>query len=382
MGKCFPQKMALRDKKIQASSENLRHSAKKVGMAQGSLVYVGKPNTEHRPSIKIIDYDREHLEEHSVKNTDDFFSMPIPTSTSDCKVNWVNLDGVQDQRIIEKFGVKYQLDSLVLEDIMNTEQRPKVEFFDKYLFVSMKMLSYDPAYNALDEEQVSCVLGKNYVLSFQEKPGDVFDPLRERIRKKKGGIHQKGADYLLCALVDIVIDNYFVILDTIAQSLYEIEEKLFDKTKDHREENTHKIIQEHKKIIMTIQRCIYPMKEAINRLKRNDAGVMDERNIKYLNDVHDHATQVAENVDFLRETNVGLQDIYLSSLSNKTNQIMQVLTIISTIFIPLTFIVGVYGMNFKHMPEIYWKYGYGSIWVLMALITGSLLYYFRKKKWI
>lgn len=359
------------------------HSTKdKVGLPPGTLVYVGKATESLSSIIKIIGYGGEKLEEHHVKNPDDFFSSSMPEYESSQAISWVNIDGVQDQRIIEKFGRKYNMDSMVLEDIMNTEQRPKVEFFEDYIFISMKMLSYDSTCNVLDVEQVSFVLGRNYVLSFQEKPGDVFDPIRTRIRKKQGGIHYKGADYLLCALIGIIIDSCIHILDTITQSLSEIEERLFDRTKDQEEENTHKAIQENKKIIMTIQRCIYPLKEGINRLKRDDSGLIDARNARYLNDVHDHAVQVAEHVDFLREMNVGLQDIYLSSLSNKMNQIIQVLTIISTIFIPLTFIVGVYGMNFRYMPEVYWEYGYAAIWGVMILLTGGLLYYFRRRKWI
>ena len=180
-----------------------------------------------------------------------------------------------------------------------------MEIFERYIFISMKMLSYISIVNALDVEQVSFVMGKNYVLSFQEKPGDVFDPIRKRIRKKQGGIHYKGSDYLLCSLIDIIIDNYFIILDNISHSLSETEEKLFDKTMDQEEENTNKVIQENKKIIMTIQRCIYPLREAINRMRRDDSGLIDERNVRYLDDVYDHSVQLTENVEFLREMNTG-----------------------------------------------------------------------------
>ena len=279
--------------------------------------------------------------------------------------------------IIEKLGKCYNLHPLLQEDILNTEQRPKMEDFGDYLFLALKMLNYDEN-GVIEAEQVSLVLGSKYVISFQEHEGDVFNSIRERIRKKKGRIRKSGADYLAYALLDAIVDNYFIILENIEERI-EATEKLL--TANPATE-TLQSIRELKKDAIFLRKSIWPLREVISNLEESESPLIHESLGAYLRHVYDHTIQIIDTVESLRDTISGLLDVYLSTLSNRMNEVMKVLTIFASIFIPLTFIAGIYGMNFTFMPELDWQWGYFAALCIMALAAGAMLVYFKRKKWL
>ena len=362
------------DLKESRNPEGVKHTSEKQGLPPGSLTYVGERGSSNT-IISVIDYDGDIFDEKLVETAEHCYPLK-ETNT----VSWINVDGLKDVKIISMIGQHFGLDPLMLEDILNTEQRPKVEVFGDHFFFTLKMLSYHKKNRQIEAEQVSFVLGRNYVISFQEYPGDIFEPVRNRLRNKWGNIRYQHSDYLVYALIDVVVDNYFIILDSLGHEIEKIEDIVFEGQK--RVEDPMKIIQQNKRQIQILQRSIHPLREAITKLQRNESNLIHKHTLKYFNDVRDHTIQVIENIDSYRDLNVSVQDVYLSSLSHKMNQVMQVLTIISTIFIPLTFISGVYGMNFKYMPELSSKFGYWSVLGIMGLISGIQLYFFRKKGWI
>ena len=352
----------------------------KVGMPPGALLYVGK-NRDVPTTIDVMQYDADSLSERKVEDHQTFLTEQIQSlTTNQEKVCWINVNGLNDVSLMRQFGQCLGLDPLVLEDILNTEQRPKMEVFANHIFFTLKMLRHKTDAKKVDVEQVSFILGPGFVVSFQERAGDVFDLVRTRLRKKWGGLRFKGADYLLYSLTDVIVDNYFLVLESVSHSVSKIEERILSERYEGQE--IPKVIQANKKLILTVQRSIYPLRESINKLQHNEGQLLDDRNVKYFNDVHDHTIQVIESIENFRDMNLGLQDVYHSTLSNKMNQVMQMLTIISTIFIPLTFIAGVYGMNFRDMPEIEWRYGYHFAWTLMVVIAIVLLLFFKRKRWI
>ena len=354
--------------------ERVASLSEKSGLPPGSLVYVGG-ETQVKTFITVMDYDGHELEEHLVEGPDQCY--PFKNSHT---ISWINVDGLQNVNIIGQIGQHFGLDALLLEDVLNTEQRPKVEVFDECLFFTLKMLSYDKKTRKIDTEQVSFVLGRNYVLSFQERHGDVFEPVRQRLRNNWGSIRHQSTDYLVYALIDVVVDNYFIILEALGEELEEVEDAAFAESKNNPE--IMSIIQQNKRQTQMLQRSIYPLREAISKIQRNESNLIQKRNIRYFDDVRDHTIQVIENIDSYHDINIGVQEVYLSSLSHKMNQVIQVLTIISTLFIPLTFIVGVYGMNFHYMPELNWRYGYWVVWGIMGAVVMGLLVFFRRRGWI
>jgi magnesium transporter len=267
-----------------------------------------------------------------------------------------------------------------LEDILNTDHRPKVEDFGKYIYIVLKMLSYDNANNEVVSEQVSLVLGSNFVLSFQEDitSGDVFNPIRERIRTDGSQIRTMGADYLAYSLMDIVIDNYFVVLETLGERIDDIEEELVTNPASQTLQGIHNL----KKEMLYLRKSVWPLREVIYSLERSESQLVTKTTAVYLRDVYDHTIQVIDTIETFRDTVSGMLDIYLSSVSNRLNSVMKVLTVIATIFMPLTFLAGVYGMNFRHMPELEWTWGYPVVLLVMFSVGISMLVYFRKKKWL
>ena len=343
-----------------------------TGLPPGTVVHVGE-HFEQQVSISAIHYNEETLKEQKIANfVDDY------TAKGNGVVNWINVDGLEDIHVIEAIGRRFGLDALILEDVANTEQRPKVEFFDKYIFFALKMLSYDKKTHVIHSEQVSFVLGENYVISFQERSGDVFDPVRYRLRKRWGNMRYRKADYLVYSLIDVVVDNYFLVLENIRKRI----ESLENQSTDDVGERWLRLMQRVKREIQMVKKAIHPLREAVNKLQRDETNLIEERTIKFFNDVNDHTLHAIEEIDSYYEHVSSVQQIYLSNLSHKMNQVIQVLTIISTIFIPLTFIVGVYGMNFRVMPELTWKYGYWAIWGIMVGVAGLLLAFFKRKRWI
>jgi len=288
------------------------------------------------------------------------------------------LDGIHQLDNIEKIGEHFKIHPLVLEDIMNTGQRPKMEDFNDYLFIVLKMLSYDEEENETKTEQVSLILSSKFVISFQESEGDVFDPVRERIRSDRGRIRKMGVDYLAYSLIDAIVDNYFMVLEKIGEKIEDIEDEL---VKNPTPEVLHTIHRLKRELIF-LRKSVWPLREVISRLERWESPLIDKSIDIYLRDVYDHTIQVIDALETFRDMLSGMLDIYLSSLSNRMNEVMKVLTIIATIFIPLTLISSIYGMNFKYMPELDWFWGYPLVYTVMLAVSAVMLIYFRRKKWL
>ncbi|WP_094226515.1 magnesium/cobalt transporter CorA [Methanolobus psychrotolerans] len=348
-------------------------ASKKAGLAPGTLVHVGEERTE-KPKITIIDYDRDNYQEHVVENVEECFPFKdYPT------VSWINLDGIHQVDIIEKLGKHFGLHPLVMEDILHTSQRPKMEDYDSYIYIVLKMLWFaDDDDKNVQAEQVSIILGNNFVLSFQEIEGDTFNFLRERLRNAKGRIRLMGADYLAYALLDSIVDNYFIIIERFGEIIEDLEDKLIENPSPETLQSIHDL----KKEMIYLRKSVWPLREVINGLERTESPLFKDTTSVFLKDVYDHTIQVAEAVETYRDILSGILDVYLSSISNKMNEIMKMLTIIATIFIPLTFVAGMYGMNFTYMPELDWKWGYPAVWFVNILIFLSMYTYFRKKKWL
>ena len=345
--------------------------SKKTGLPPGTVVHIGDKRIE-KAKIDIIDYDEAQFQEKAAKKAEECFPFK-DTET----VTWINISGIHDVEIIKKIGKEFKLHPLVLEDIVNTGQRPKYEDFDDHIFVVLKMLYYDDKSDEIKTEQVSLIVGSNFVISFQELEGDVFHPIRERIRNSKGRIRKAGADYLAYALLDAVVDGYFIILEKIGERIEGIEEELVKNPTPE----TLKIIHDLKREMIFLRRSVWPLREVISVLERGESSIIHEKTQIYLRDVYDHTIQVIDTIETFRDMVSGMLDIYLSSVSNRMNQVMKVLTIIATIFIPLTFIAGIYGMNFKYMPELEWKPGYFIALGLMFVIGLSMFIHFKRKKW-
>jgi magnesium transporter len=293
-------------------------------------------------------------------------------------VTWINIDGLHQIEILEKIGECYGLHPLVLEDILNTDQRPKMEDYGDYIYIVLKMLDQGNNSNEIVTEQISLILGPNFVFSFQEKEGDVFDPIRERIRNGKGRIRKMGGDYLAYALLDSIVDNYFIILEKLSEKIEYLEEKLITRPTPETLQTIHHI----KREMIFLRKAIWPLREVIGGLERNESSLIEESTKIYLRDIYDHTIQTIDTIETFRDMVSGMLDIYLSSVSNRLNSVMKVLTIIATIFMPLTFLAGIYGMNFKYMPELEWRWGYPAIWLIMIGIGIFMLVYFKKKNWL
>ncbi|MGB3341360.1 MAG: magnesium/cobalt transporter CorA [bacterium] len=350
----------------------IKKRSKKRGLAPGTLVYVGEQKTD-QVRITLIDYNEREFQEKEIKKIEECFPFKDKPS-----VTWINIDGLHDIDLMEKIGKHFDLHPLILEDILNTGQRPKMEDFEKYIFIVLKMIYYNEKENEIKAEQVSLILGTNFVISFQEKPGDVFDPLRERIKKAKGRIRKAEADYLLYSLLDAVIDSYFSILEKFGDRIENLEEIVVTEPKP----GSLKAIHELKREMIYLRKSVWPLREVINNFGKAESPLVHESTNIYLRDIYDHTIQVIDTIETFRDMLSGLHDTYLSSISNKMNEIMKVLTIFAALFIPLTFIAGVYGMNFQFMPELGWHWGYFSVWGVIIAVGLSMLFYFKRKKWL
>ena len=307
--------------------------SRKAGLPPGTLIHVGEKKTE-RVRIRVIDYDEGTFEERDLSTIDE--CLPYKEKPS---VTWINIDGLHQVDIIEKMGKTFDLHPLVLEDILHTGQRPKLEDFEDYIVIISKMLSYNGEENQIEAEQFSLVLGANYVISFQESEGDVFDPVRERLRKGKGRIRTRGPDYLAYALMDTIVDNYFVVLEKIGEDIEALEEEIVT---DPRPETSH-AIHHLKREMIFLRKSVWPLREVIGALERGESSLIQDKTTIFLRDVYDHTIQVIDTIETFRDMASGMLDVYLSSISNRMNEVMKVLTIIATLFIPLTFIAGLYG---------------------------------------
>jgi len=354
-------------------SKFIKRISKTAGLSPGALVHVGKKKIE-KARIRIIDYDESQLNEKEAKKIEECFPFKEKPT-----VTWINIDGLHQVDIIEKIGKHFDVHPLVLEDIVNTGQRPKMEDLDNYIFVVLKMLYYDEEKSEVTAEQLSLILGSNFVISFQERVGDVFNPIRERIRNAKGRIRRMGADYLAYCLVDAVVDNYFAILEKFGENIESMEEELVA----HPTPETLQTIHNLKREMIFLRKSVWPLRELISGLERGESDLIQKSTHIFLRDVYDHTIQVIDTIETFRDMVSGMLDIYLSSVSNKMNEVMKVLTIIATIFIPLTFVAGIYGMNFEFMPELKWHWFYPEVfWAAIAVIAGVMVFYFKRKRWL
>jgi magnesium transporter len=348
----------------------MNESQNKLGAPPGTIVYYGEKRTD-KVKLTLIEYNEGKFIEKDFYDLSECLDHVDPTM-----VKWINVDGIHDVELIEKIGKHFKIHPLTLEDIVNTSQRSKFEDYDNYVVSIMKMIYYD---TEMHSEQLTVVLMEGIVISFQEVDGgDAFDLIRNRIRQGKGRIRKMGSDYLAYALIDAVVDCYFTILEKIGDRVELLEDELIaEPTKE-----TMKQLHHLKREMIFIRKAVWPMRELINNLERSETELIKPSTDVYLRDVHDHTIRVIDTVETYRDLLSGMMDIYLSSVSNKMNEVMKVLTIITTIFVPVTFIAGVYGMNFKYMPELESKWGYPVVWGVMIIMMTSLVVYFRKKKWL
>jgi magnesium transporter len=347
----------------------------KSGMPPGSLVHIGRILREDT-KISVFTYNENAFSESVVDSIDDAFAKKAPDS-----VTWINVDGIQDVGLLQRLGDHFHIHPLVLEDIANTSQRPKVEDYENYLYAVLRMLYYDKDTGRLSGEQVSLIAGDHYVLSLQEgdeKRYDVFESVRDRIRSGLGKIRKVGPDFLMYSLIDAIVDNYFEAIEILEDKIQETENMVTSKDN----EDVLKLIQNLKRETMILSKSIWPLREVTSMLQKDDIIHVGPATHIYFRDVYDHVVQLIDTIETIREIISTMLDTYLSTLSNRLNEVMKVLTIISTVFIPLTFIVGVYGMNFRYMPEIQSPWGYPAVWVIMVIVAVLMLRYFKKKKWI
>lgn len=353
-------------------STRIRHRSRKAGLPPGSLIHVGERVVDE-VRITCLDYTADTLTERSCTAPEECF--PFRDSAS---VSWINVEGVHDPALIERLGTHFRIHPLALEDILNTTQRPMVQDYDGYLFITLRMLCRRDR-GAILSEQVSFILGPSWVISFQEGfQGDVFDPVRARIRSAKGRVRTMGADYLAYALIDAVIDSYFGVLESLGEELERIEESL---TNDPHERLLRRIYQAKRSSIF-MRRAVWPLRELVGALERGESPLISPPVRVFLRDVYTHAIEVIDILEAHREMVAGLLEIYLSSVSNKLNRVMMVLTLITSIFMPLSFIAGIYGMNFEYMPELKEPWGYPIALVFMLAIAAGMILVFRRKGWL
>lgn len=344
----------------------------KAGLPPGTLVHIGETPPD-ATEITVIRYTENSFEEQHFENAAECH----PEAFND-GVTWINVEGVHDVEAIRSLGESKNLHPLVLEDIVSTVQRPKVEDYEDYLFVVVRML-LPHGENDFESEQLSMVLGRNYVLTFQEGiRGDAFAAVRERLRMGKGKSRVMGADYLAYNLLDAIVDTYFSVLEGFGERLINMEEDVAL----HPQPRVLVQLNELKKEAIFLRKSVWPLREVVSFMERDDTDLISDTTRLYLRDVHDHTVQVIETVETYRDLLSGMLDLYLSSISNRTNEIMKFLTLIGTVFMPLTFIVGLYGMNFENMPELEWQYGYFAVLGLMIMITLGMVSYFRHKRWL
>jgi magnesium transporter len=320
--------------------------------------------------LELIKYDRNTFERY-----DNLEVSALLSKLEADKINWVNIDGLNNQEVIDKVQEHFSLHPLLIEDVV-ADQRPKSEEYESHLFFTMKVLHRINGMQ-IDYEQISFVLGSNFLISFQEKEGDLFDGFRGRIQQDVGKVRKKNADYLLYRLIDINVDSYYTVLDKIGDIIDDIEEDAYENPSNR----SFNQIQRLKKEIIFLRKALYPLREAVGRIAKGESEYIADESIRYYADVYDHIAHLIDSLDTYKDLTAGLLDIHINAMNTKMNEVMKVLTVISTIFMPLTFIVGVYGMNFHFMPELSWKYGYFAVWGVMGVIFFGMLAFFRRKKW-
>jgi magnesium transporter len=351
---------------------SLKNRSKKVGLSPGSLISVGEL-ASHPLKLSIIEYNEsEYVEKEnaSIQECSDYIKKPTMT--------WIQVYGVNDASMIASIGNHFQLHTLVLEDVINTFQRPKLDIYQDQVFIVARLLGYEEKTLQLRDEQVSIIFGPNFLISFMEKDENFFKPVKDRLQKVNNRIRKQGSDYLAYALIDMIVDHYFVVLEKIDVSLDLLEEDLVRSPKSSILQN----IQRAKRDMIFLRKSIWPMRDVVSRFQRLEAPYIDATTQIFLRDVYDHIIQTIDIIEGFRDVVSGMLDIYLSNINIRTNEIMKVLTIVSTIFVPLTFICSLYGMNFDHMPELHARWGYPVVLVIMAMMSITMLFFFHRKKWL
>ena len=356
-----------------AKHQSVRKRSQKVGLPPGTLVYIGD-QTDETFEITTVTYNEQDY--HETVNT---LFKECPVISQDAStVTWINVNGINNTKNLEKLGACFHLHPLVLEDILNTEQRPKLDDYGDYLFVVLKMLHLQDGQEDIAAEQISLIVGNDYVISLHETKHNVFKIIRERLQAAKGRIRRSGTDYLAYALLDLIVDQYFVILEDLGEVIEDLESEVVTTPTPETLSQIHRL----KRVMIMLRKSVWPLRELISRLERSESPLIKEPTVLYFKDVYDHVIQIIDNIETFRDILSGMLDIYLSSVSNRLNEVMKVLTIIATIFIPLTFIAGVYGMNFKNMPELAWPDGYYMALGMMGSVALIMVIFFWKKGWI
>jgi magnesium transporter len=345
---------------------------KAPGAAPGTLQHTGSRKVDE-VRIQLIDYDADRLEERTLASIEECFTL-----AEEPPVSWVNVDGLHDVGIVEAVGHRFGVHRLALEDVLSTRQRPKVEEYEDHFLVIVKMLSFDPVSESIHTEQLSLIVGPSYLFSFQEQEGDVFEPIRERLRHAKGRIRSRGTDYLAYALVDTIVDSYFRILEEVGDRIEVLEETVLGEPSLDVLHRIHHLRRE----MLILRRAVWPLREALGQMYRGEVPHVTEETRVFLRDVYDHSVQVIDTVETLREVLSGAMDLHMSGVGNRMNEVMKVLTMIATIFIPLSFFAGVYGMNFEYMPELGVRWAYPALLAFMATVSGGMLVYFWRKGWL
>jgi magnesium transporter len=340
----------------------------KIGKHPGSLIYVGR-NAPRYTSMDLTEYNSQELNEKIISEMNEIRNV-------DSCVSWLNVCGLGNSEVIQKIGDTFKIHPLTLEDVLNTQQRPMFEEFEEYIFVSLKMIQYDN--HKVYAEHISIILGDNYLISFQETKGDVFEFIRQRLRENKGKIRHEKADYLLYRLLDAVVEHYFLVIERLSDDIEGLETKVLKEPTIE----TMNQIRKTKKQLTYLKRSIWPLREVINNIMKSESKLIDPKRGTYFRDIHTHCVQVADTVETLRETLSGFMDMYMSVINTKMNEIMKTLTIFAAIFIPLTFFAGVYGMNFSHFPELDWKYAYPAFWGGCLFLVVGMYIFFKKQKWL
>jgi magnesium transporter len=344
-----------------------------VGHAPGSLVSIDR-EVQRPLTLSVFEYGPDQLvEERQARTVDEClpFNSQVP-------VTWLNVDGSHQIGVLAEIGERLDFHALVMEDILDTSQRPKIEDYGRYLFIEMNMLLWEQDHTRVELEQVSLILGENYVITFQEDEKDAYESVRKRIREGKSRLSRQGADYLAYTLIDTIVDHYFIVLENLGEQIEYLEEELVTDP----DPGTLLSIHELKRELIFLRKSVWPLREVIGTLERGESALFQETSLIYLRDVYDHTIQIIDTIETFRDMVSGMLDIYLSSISNRMNEIMKVLTIISTIFIPMSFITGLYGMNFVYMPELQWRWGYFALLVFLGSVFAGMLIFFRRKKWI
>jgi len=343
----------------------------KKGLPPESLIYTG--DKKQKTEIGLLDYNAKNYSEKTIKEIKE--CLPIKKIST---VSWLNVVGLSSIEKIKKIGECFKIHPLVLEDILNVNQRPKIEDFGEYIFIVLKMIKFNKDKNKPEAEQISIIFSKNFIITFSESKGDAFNVIKQRLKNKEGLIRGRGTDYLVYVFIDIIIDFYFSILEKIGEEAEELEEQLLTNANLEKHHSIHHL----KKDLFLLRKSAWPLREIINYLEKTESNLINKSSILYFRDIYDHTIQLIDTIETYREMATGLLDIYLSVANNKMNEVMKTLTIISTIFIPLTFITGLYGMNFKYMPELKEPLAYPIVLFVMVAIIVAMIFYFKKKKWL